>query len=134
MFFVTPLPPFLALFLRILVQPFRNVCDLVPLAESVTKLSAICQVCQAEAAFSKRLSAETAVEVIGGAESYIPTCRRCFFDEAASMSLLSTSMASSGSGGASGSASDDDADTYGEGEGEGEAVQAAIRALDVDGE
>ena len=86
-------------------QPFHNVCDLVPLAESVTKLSAICQLCQQEAAYSKRLTDDTSDIVIGGAEAYVPTCRACYFDEPASMSLLSASGAS---GGGSGSGSDSD--------------------------
>ena len=105
-------------------QPFHNVCDLVALSETVTKLSAICQVCQEEAAYSKRLSDDTAVEVIGGADAYVPTCRSCYFDTAASMSLLSTSMASTGSGSGSGAGSGSDSD----------AETDAIRALDVDAE
>ena len=32
------------------------------------------------AAFSKRLSTETAVEVIGGSDTYAPMCRSCYFD------------------------------------------------------
>lgn len=31
------------------------------------------------AGFSKRLSADTAVEVIGGADTYAPMCRSCFY-------------------------------------------------------
>jgi thymidine kinase len=63
-------------------RPFGRVLELVPLAESVTKLSAICQVCFGPASFSKRLGAETALEVIGGADKYIATCRRCHRPEA----------------------------------------------------
>jgi thymidine kinase len=60
------------------VQPFHSVCELIPLAESVTKLSAICNHCQDEAAFSKRLTDDKSTIVIGGAEMYVPTCRGCF--------------------------------------------------------
>jgi hypothetical protein len=35
-------------------------------------------VCHKEAAFSKRLGNETAIEVIGGADKYVAVCRRCY--------------------------------------------------------
>eukprot|EP00033_Pygsuia_biforma_P003908 GCRY01004281.1.p1 GENE.GCRY01004281.1~~GCRY01004281.1.p1 ORF type:complete len:239 (+),score=27.87 GCRY01004281.1:54-719(+) len=57
---------------------FGNFLELIPLAENITKLKSICQICYADAAFSKRTVASTAVEVIGGAESYIACCRKCF--------------------------------------------------------
>ena len=41
------------------------------LAESVTKLLAVCMICSADAPFTARISDETQVEVIGGAESYV---------------------------------------------------------------
>lgn len=58
-------------------KPFGHVIELIPLAESVVKLSAIC-VCGKEAAFSKRITAETDVEIIGGVDKYIAVCRKCF--------------------------------------------------------
>lgn len=58
-------------------KPFGHVIDLIPLAESVIKLSAIC-VCGKEAAFSKRVTAEIDVEIIGGVDKYIAVCRSCF--------------------------------------------------------
>eukprot|EP00771_Trimastix_marina_P000522 gnl/Trimastix_PCT/1542.p1 GENE.gnl/Trimastix_PCT/1542~~gnl/Trimastix_PCT/1542.p1 ORF type:complete len:234 (+),score=32.65 gnl/Trimastix_PCT/1542:69-704(+) len=64
-------------------KPFNNILELIPLAENVTKLSAICMICQRDAAFSKRLdSNDTRVEVIGGADKYIAVCRRCYFANA----------------------------------------------------
>ena len=59
---------------------FGDILGLVPIAEEVTKLTAVCTGCAQPAAFSRRLSAETAVEVIGGADKYIATCRRCYHD------------------------------------------------------
>lgn len=59
-------------------KPFGHVLELVPLSESVVKLSAVCMVCFADAAFSKRLGSETAEKVIGGAEKYIAVCRSCY--------------------------------------------------------
>jgi thymidine kinase len=61
-------------------KPFGSVLELIPLAESVVKLTAICQECQAPAAFSKRLGAETQVELIGGADKYVAVCRRCYHE------------------------------------------------------
>jgi hypothetical protein len=60
------------------LQPFGTVCDLVPLADTVTKLSAICTACKSEAAFSQRLTADMSAIAIGGAEMYVPACRSCF--------------------------------------------------------
>lgn len=57
---------------------FVEVCKLIPKAEHVTKLLAVCASCGADAAFSRRTTEETAVEVIGGADKYLPLCRRCY--------------------------------------------------------
>eukprot|EP01094_Clydonella_sp_ATCC50884_P003259 TRINITY_DN12512_c0_g1_i1.p2 TRINITY_DN12512_c0_g1~~TRINITY_DN12512_c0_g1_i1.p2 ORF type:complete len:188 (+),score=69.27 TRINITY_DN12512_c0_g1_i1:3-566(+) len=59
-------------------KPFGRVMELVCMAESVTKLNAVCMLCQRDAAFTLRLSKETEVEVIGGADKYIAACRSCF--------------------------------------------------------
>ena len=61
-------------------KPFGDICSLVPVAEEVTKLTAVCTGCARPACFSRRLTAETAVEVIGGADKYIATCRACHQD------------------------------------------------------
>eukprot|EP01113_Clastostelium_recurvatum_P020060 TRINITY_DN2374_c0_g1_i1.p1 TRINITY_DN2374_c0_g1~~TRINITY_DN2374_c0_g1_i1.p1 ORF type:complete len:224 (-),score=61.91 TRINITY_DN2374_c0_g1_i1:86-757(-) len=60
------------------VAPFGPVLELIPLAEHVTKLTAVCMLCFKDAAFSKRIGTETEVEVIGGAEKYISVCRPCY--------------------------------------------------------
>ena len=62
--------------------------NLIPLAESVTKLNAVCMLCYKDAAFTKRLGSETQVEVIGGAEKYISVCRQCFIEPVAQHSQL----------------------------------------------
>lgn len=59
-------------------KPFGSILKLVPLAENVTKLSAVCVLCQRNAAFSMRISDETQVEVIGGSDKYVAVCRGCF--------------------------------------------------------
>lgn len=60
-------------------KAFSDILALVPLAEVVTKLVAVCMVCFKDAAFSKRISTEDGVEVIGGADKYMAVCRRCYF-------------------------------------------------------
>eukprot|EP01135_Chromosphaera_perkinsii_P001080 Nk52_evm30s158 gene=Nk52_evmTU30s158 len=59
-------------------KPFENVTNLIPLSESVVKLNAVCMSCNAEAAFSRRLSSEREVKVIGGLDKYMAVCRTCF--------------------------------------------------------
>lgn len=59
-------------------EPFGAVLQLAPRAESFTKLSAVCRICGREAAFTRRTTQDTALEAIGGAEMYMPTCRKCF--------------------------------------------------------
>jgi thymidine kinase len=73
---------------------FGQVLDLVPLADSITKLSAICTYCREDAAaaagggaagggraapavFSLRIAGDPAAqELVGGADKYAPVCRR----------------------------------------------------------
>ena len=59
-------------------EGFGEVLNLVPLAENVIKLNAICANCSKEAAFTRRKGSETEIEIIGGAESYEAVCRKCF--------------------------------------------------------
>ena len=50
----------------------------MPFAEDVIKLNAVCNACGAEAAFTKRTSDSKEIEVIGGGDIYMATCRGCF--------------------------------------------------------
>ncbi|CAL1601914.1 unnamed protein product [Knipowitschia caucasica] len=59
-------------------KAFGNILSLVPLAESVVKLHAVCMQCFKEAAYTKRIGAEKEVEVIGGADKYQAVCRKCY--------------------------------------------------------
>jgi thymidine kinase len=60
-------------------NPFGEVCNLIPKAELVTKLSAVCMVCHtADAPFTKRLVDSKAIELIGGADKYQARCRGCW--------------------------------------------------------
>lgn len=58
--------------------PSAQLAELIACAEQVTVLPAVCQRCGGEAPFSHRLTADTAVEVIGGSESYEALCRSCY--------------------------------------------------------
>jgi len=60
-------------------QGFNKITDLVPLAESVIKLNAVCMICGDDAAFTKRIEQnEHRLELIGGADTYLASCRDCF--------------------------------------------------------
>ena len=53
-------------------KAFGKVLELIPLAESVTKLDAVCIDCKQSASFTKRLCDSKETELIGGAEIYKP--------------------------------------------------------------
>lgn len=59
-------------------EPFKEVMDLIPKAENVTKLTAVCASCAADAAFTLRKTTEKALHVVGGADKYQPMCRACY--------------------------------------------------------
>jgi len=59
-------------------KPFGRILELVPMSEKVTKLTAICIGCGAEAPFTQRFTTESSVELVGGQEMYRPLCRECF--------------------------------------------------------
>lgn len=65
-------------------RPFEPLPSLCALAEHVTRLTAVCGVCGADAAFHERTGVAPAVtgraedaqhELVGGAESYVARCR-----------------------------------------------------------
>ncbi|KAH0502882.1 Thymidine kinase, cytosolic [Microtus ochrogaster] len=60
-------------------KAFCSILNLVPLADSVVKLTAVCMECFREAAYTKRLVMEKEAEVIGGADKYHSVCCLCYF-------------------------------------------------------
>jgi thymidine kinase len=59
-------------------KPFGRLLELIPIAERVVKLSAICVYCGKDAAFTQRIVDNSEVELIGGEDVYRPTCRKCY--------------------------------------------------------
>eukprot|EP01133_Synstelium_polycarpum_P005881 gene5881-6803_t len=53
-------------------RPFGSVLDLVPKAENITKLTAVCMICYKDASFTRRIVEDDTVELIGGADKLIP--------------------------------------------------------------
>tara|TARA_B100000795_G_C22606753_1_gene363439 strand:- start:140 stop:697 length:558 start_codon:yes stop_codon:yes gene_type:complete len=56
---------------------FGDICKLIPHAENVTKLKALCSICKdgTFANFTKRIIKDDKLELIGNNDIYIPTCR-----------------------------------------------------------
>ena len=64
-------------------KPFGEINDLLPFCDTITKLDSFCIPCSknkkiSKAIFTKRLSQSKKTLLIGGKESYIPTCRKCY--------------------------------------------------------
>eukprot|EP00891_Asterochloris_glomerata_P005064 jgi/Astpho2/5064/fgenesh1_pm.00071_%23_11_t len=59
-------------------QPFGQVLHMVPMAESVQKLTAKCVFCGKAAPFTLRTVDDRQQEVVGGADKYQPVCRQHF--------------------------------------------------------
>lgn len=63
-------------------KPFGQVLDCIPLADKVTKLSALCKECgdgtEAIFTFCKKPKEKTEQVLVGGAEMYVPLCRKHF--------------------------------------------------------
>ena len=57
-------------------RSFGSVLEVVPLADTITKLTARCELCRKRAFFTLRKTEETKTELIGGADVYMPVCRQ----------------------------------------------------------
>ena len=67
---------------RIYIKP-NDIIKLIPHCDTITKLDSFCIPCSknkkiSKAIFTKRISQSTETLLIGGKESYIPTCRKCY--------------------------------------------------------
>jgi thymidine kinase len=61
-------------------RPFREMTDLIPHANDMMKLYALCGVCKngTRALYSKRVKGGENLIEVGGSDSYIPVCRKCY--------------------------------------------------------
>lgn len=57
-------------------RSFGSVLDVVPLADSVTKLTARCELCGKRAFFTLRKTEDKQTELIAGSDVYMPVCRQ----------------------------------------------------------
>lgn len=64
-------------------RPFGSMPELMAMAESVTKLHAVCVVCGSPALNSYRLVPDESQILLGEKESYEPRCRNCFVRDGA---------------------------------------------------
>ena len=70
-------------------KKFNRILELVPLAEYVVKLSAVCMICAGDAAFTKRIkTTDDRLELIGGTDFYMATCRECFYKKGLYSTIL----------------------------------------------
>ena len=65
-------------------RTFPAMIEIYPLVNEITLLSAFCEYCQdgTHAFFTQRSKEDykTSIIVVGGAEKYIPLCRKCFLE------------------------------------------------------
>jgi len=59
-------------------EPFGSMPEIEQLADSVTRVRAVCAKCGKPAEFSQRITPVEDGKMIGGAESYEPRCADCF--------------------------------------------------------
>ncbi|KAI3832476.1 hypothetical protein MKW92_018046 [Papaver armeniacum] len=59
---------------------FGSVLDIVPLADTVTKLTARCELCGKRAFFTLRKTEDTQTELVAGSDVYKPVCRQHYVD------------------------------------------------------
>ncbi|KAL3849190.1 hypothetical protein ACJIZ3_011072 [Penstemon smallii] len=57
-------------------RSFGSVLDIIPIADTVTKLTSRCELCGKRAIFTLRKVDETQTELIGGSDVYMPVCRQ----------------------------------------------------------
>jgi thymidine kinase len=58
-------------------KPFLRMPELFAIADTIVKLKAVCS-CGEDAVFTKRLTLDTELEVIGGQDKYAAKCRKCY--------------------------------------------------------
>lgn len=61
-------------------KPFGHILELIPHADKITQLEALCKLCNngTPAHFTKRIVSEESTILVGESEYYIPVCRKHF--------------------------------------------------------
>ena len=62
-------------------KPFEQISQLIPMADDLEHVKAVCRESGLDAPFSKRISAEEEQEVIGGEDKYMAVSRGIFFEK-----------------------------------------------------
>uniref|UniRef100_A0A7I4YR98 Thymidine kinase n=1 Tax=Haemonchus contortus TaxID=6289 RepID=A0A7I4YR98_HAECO len=62
-------------------KPFPQVSLLLPYADEIKQVVAVCVGCGSDASYSFRNTLDKKVEVIGGEDTYRALCRSCYFEE-----------------------------------------------------
>jgi len=62
-------------------KPMGEILLLLPIANTITKLSSKCQECQEEAIFTHRIVNDSDQVLIGGSDKYIPLCRNHYVEK-----------------------------------------------------
>ncbi|KAK5969760.1 Thymidine kinase cytosolic [Trichostrongylus colubriformis] len=62
-------------------KPFPQVSLLLPYADEIKQVVAVCMGCGLDASYSFRNTLDKKVEVIGGEDTYRALCRSCYIDE-----------------------------------------------------
>ena len=67
-------------------KPFGQILDCIPLADDLFKLKSFCRLCSdgTEALFSYCTKKKTEQVQVGGADLYMPLCRKCYLQESKS--------------------------------------------------
>ena len=63
-------------------QPIGQILELIPYADSCVKLNALCSKCKdgTNASFTHRIIHSNEQILIGGSDTYIPLCRKCYLN------------------------------------------------------
>lgn len=64
-------------------QPFGDVLRLIPLCDTMERVSAFCKFCAngTPGIFSKKISGSDSRVEVGAGDTYVPVCRRCYLQE-----------------------------------------------------
>ncbi|KAK6042401.1 hypothetical protein COOONC_20094 [Cooperia oncophora] len=73
--------------------PFPQVSLLLPYADEIKQVVAVCMGCGSDASYSFRNTLDKKVEVIGGQDTYRALCRSCYIDESCRREEITTEMA-----------------------------------------